>query len=93
MDHYHVETLNKVRQDYLIELSCGAFEYIEDHTDQNIANNVTTRYNVLAEMLAGFLLGFPIKQDQVDILQDLVNMVIKRVEFYEDIIKEIKDEE
>lgn len=88
-----MEPLNKVRKEYIMDLAMGAFQYIDDHTDQNIANNSTTNYNVIAEMTAAFLLGFNKKQDQMDILQDLVYMIIKKVESYEDIVKEMRDEE
>jgi hypothetical protein len=92
MSHPHVEILTKVRREYIMDLAMGAFDYLDDHTDQNIANKSTTNYNVLAEMVAAFLLGFPEKKDQIDILQDFINMIIDKVEYYENLIKENNEE-
>lgn len=91
--HSHMEPLNKVRKQYIIELADGVFDYINDHVDQNIANRETTNFNVMAEMVAGFLIGFSEKKDQQDVLQDLVNMIIHKVENYEEILRENFDEE
>lgn len=92
MAFYQRELLTKVRKEYIMDLSLGAFQYIDDHMDQNIANNSTTNYNVLAQMVTAFLMGFPEKNAQMDILQDLVTMIIYKVEYYEDLIRKNNEE-
>lgn len=83
--------MQKFHKDYINDLTCGIIEYIETHTDQNIASPMTTLYNLLPHLIAIFVTGagFSEKEKQI-ILEDLIKMTISKIAQFEEILKKEK---
>ncbi len=90
MNQPHIQLMDKIRKDYILEITSGAFKYIEDHVDQNIENVHTTYFNVLAEMLAAFVMGFD-EKDHERIIIKFIDLSLNKLEFYHKIKENLNE--
>lgn len=87
MEKYSHEKIHPICIAYIIELSMGAFEYLKEHLDQNIANELTTNFNVLTEMVAAFMLGIG-DEERENVINYFIEVVENKIKYYESLPKE-----